>query len=147
MVNIHCCCHLCISYSRSHTFMPNIVSRVLTHWRRVTHICVSNITAIGSDSGLSPGRRKAIIRTNAGILLIEPLGTNFNEILMKIHIFSFKKIHFKMSSGKWRPFCLGLNVLSACFQCGHFGDNCSFCRSTQKRTLFFVLFLDHGRFI
>ena len=80
------------------------------NWR-VTHICVSNQTIIGSDNGLSPGRRQAIIRTNAGILLIESLGTNYNEILIDIHIFSFKKIHFKMSSGKWRPFCLGLNVL------------------------------------
>ena len=80
----------------------------------MTHICVSKLTTIGSDNGLSPGRRQAIIRTNAGILLIEPLGTNFNEILIKIHIFSFKKIHLKMSSGKWRPFCLGFNVLTHC---------------------------------
>ena len=83
----------------------------LTHWSRVTHICVSNIAIIGSDNGLSPGRRQAIIWTNAGILLIGPLGTNFNEILIKIYAFSFKKMHLKMSSGKRRPFCLGLNVL------------------------------------
>ena len=30
---------------------------ILTHWRRVTHICVSNLGIIGSDNGLSPGRR------------------------------------------------------------------------------------------
>ena len=42
----------------------------LTHWGRVTHICVNKLTIIGSDNGLSPGRRQAIIRTNAGILLI-----------------------------------------------------------------------------
>ena len=83
---------------------------VLTHWDRVTHICVSNLTIIGSDNGLSPCRRQAIIWTNAG-LLIGPLGTNFNEILIEIHTFSFKKMHSKMSSVKWRPFCLGLNVL------------------------------------
>ena len=83
----------------------------LTHWGRVTHICVSKLTIIGSDNGLSPGRRQAIIWTNAGILLIWPLGTNFNEILIEIHTFSFKKMHLKMSSAKWRPFCLGLNVL------------------------------------
>ena len=58
-----------------------------------------------------PGRRQAIIWTNAGILLIGPLGTNFSEILIEIQTFSFKKIDFKMSSVKWRPFCLGLNVL------------------------------------
>ena len=69
-----------------------------------------NFTIIGSDNGLSPDRRQAIIWTNAGILLIWPLGTNFSETLIEIHIFSFKKMHLKMSSGKWRPFCLGLNV-------------------------------------
>ena len=79
----------------------------------LTHICVGNLTIIGSDNGLSPGRRQAIIRTNAGILLIGPLGTNFNENLIGIHSFSFKKMHLKMSSGKWRPFCLGLKVLTS----------------------------------
>ena len=36
--------------------------------------------SIGWDSGLSPIRRQAIIWTNAGILFIGPLGTNFSEI-------------------------------------------------------------------
>ena len=85
----------------------------LTHWGQVTHICVGNLTIIGSDNGLSPGRRQAITWTNVGILLIGPLGTNFSEMLIEIHTFSFKKIHLKMSSGKWRPFCLSLNVLIA----------------------------------
>ena len=84
----------------------------LTHWGWVTHICVSKLTIIGSDNGLSPVRRQAIIWTNAGILLILPLGTNFSEILIRIKTFSFKKIHLKKSSGKCRPFCLGLNVLT-----------------------------------
>ena len=65
----------------------------LTHWGRVTHICVSKLT-------------------NAGLLLIGPLGTNFSEILVEIITFSFKKMHLKVSSGKWWPSCLGLNVLS-----------------------------------
>ena len=51
---------------------------VLTHWGRVTHICVNELTIIGSDNGLSPGRHQAIIWNNAGLLLIEPLGTNFS---------------------------------------------------------------------
>ena len=83
----------------------------LTHWGRVTHICVGKLTIIGSDNGLSPGRRQAIIWTNAGILLIRPLGTNFSEILIAIETFSFKKMHLKISSAKWRSFCLGFNVL------------------------------------
>ena len=173
----------------------------------MTHICVSKLTIIGSDNGLSPGRRQAIIWTNdnilvraaqfsfrpadflplhfglnfrnpsyiyiracciiyicslyhsvhkftvnnpdlciigleifnwkdwfdnllchlvrpwrtsppspplcaALILVIEPLGTNFSEISIEINTFSFKKMPLKMSSGKWRPFCLGLNVLT-----------------------------------
>ena len=75
------------------------------------HIYVGNLTIIDSDNGLSPGRRQAITCTNVGILLIGPLATNCGEMLIEIHTFSFKKIHLKMSTGKWRPFCLGLNVL------------------------------------
>ena len=83
---------------------------VLTHWGRVTHIYASDLTSIDSDNGLSSGRRQAIIRTNAGILLIWPLGITFSEILIEIHIFSFKKMRSKMSSARRRPFCLGFNV-------------------------------------
>ena len=97
-------------------------ARVLTHWGRVTHICVSKLTIIGSDNGLSPGRRQAIIRTNAGMLLIGTLGTNFSEIWIEIHAFSFKKMHLKMSSGKWRPFCLSLNVLRGIPMTGAFSE-------------------------
>ena len=78
----------------------------------MTLICVNKLTIIGSDNGLSPGRRQAIIWTNAGILLIGPLGTNFSEILIEIETFSFKKIHLKMSSAKWRLFGRGLNELT-----------------------------------
>ena len=84
----------------------------ITHWGRVTHICVGNLTIIGSDNALSPDRRQAIIWSSAGILLIRPLGTNFSEILIGIQTFSFTKMHSKMSSGKWRPFCPGLNVIT-----------------------------------
>ena len=91
------------------------VTTLLTHWGPVTHICVVKLTIIASDNGLSPGRRQAIIWTNAGILLIGHLGTNFIEILIGIQTFSFKKMHLKMSSAKWRPFCLGLNVLKLYF--------------------------------
>ena len=85
---------------------------ILIHWGWVMHICISEPNIIGSDNGLSPGRRQAIIWTNAGILLIGPLGTNFSEILIKIITFSFKKMYLKMSSAKRQPFCLGLNVLT-----------------------------------
>ena len=94
----------------------------LTHWGRVTHIRVSKLAIIGSDNGLLPGRHQAIIGSNAGILLIGPLGTNFSENVIEIYAFSFKKMHLKMSSGKWRPFCLSLNGLIDASFCG---PNCS----------------------
>ena len=80
-------------------------------WGRVTHICVGKLIIIGSDNGLSPDRRQAIIWTNSGLLSNGPLRTYFNENLIKMQQFSSKKMHVKMSSGKWRPFCFGLNVL------------------------------------
>ena len=93
--NVH---HLCLPLSS-------------THWGWVAHICVSGLSIIGSDNGLSPGRHQAIIWTNAAILSIRSLGTNFNEILIEIYMCSFKKMHWKVSSGNKRPFCLCLNVL------------------------------------
>ena len=92
-------------------WLDTIRSYILPYkWEPQYHIWVSKINIIGLADDLSPGRRQAIIWTSAGILLIGPLGTNFNEFLIEIHIFSLKKMHLKMSSGKWRPFCLGLNV-------------------------------------
>ena len=85
---------------------------MLTHWGRVTHICVSKLTIISSDNGLSPGRCQAIIWTNAGILLIGTLGTNVSDILSQIHIFLFRKMHFKRFLTAWWAFCLRLNELN-----------------------------------
>ena len=39
----------------------------LTHWGRETHICISNLTIIGLDNGVSLGRRQAIISTNVDV--------------------------------------------------------------------------------
>ena len=94
------------------SLMQRKLAVILTHWGRVTHICISKLTIIGSDNGLSPCRHQAIIWTNAGILLIGPLGTNFNEIVIEIQTVSLRKMRLKMSSAKRHPFCLGLNVLN-----------------------------------
>ena len=65
--------------------------------------------------GLSPVRRQAITWTNADLLSIRPLGTNFSEILIEIQNFSFTKIHLKVSSVKWWPFCSWVNpFVSVC---------------------------------
>ena len=64
----------------------------LTHWGRVTHICVNTLTIIGSDNDLSPRRRQAIVKTNDRILLIRAPRTSFSEILIHIHTISRKCI-------------------------------------------------------
>ena len=97
---------------------------------RDTYICISKLTIIGSDNGLSPDRRQAIIWTNAGLLLIGPLRTNFSEILIEILTFSFKKMRLKVSSAKRRPFCLGLNVLRPC----PYGDDAYIAWLTPLKT-------------
>ena len=76
------------------------------------HICVSKLSIIGSDDGLSPGQRQAIIWTNADILFIGPLGRSFSEILIEIYIFSFKKMLLNKSSAHRRSFFLFDSVLS-----------------------------------
>ena len=101
----------------------------------MTHICASRLTIIVSDNGLSPGRRQAIIWINTGIVLIGPLGTNINEILIKIATFLLKKMYLKISSGKLWPLCLGLNM----FIC-HLYDSLSCVDTEDRDTKFAWLF-------
>ena len=86
------------------------------------HINVSKLTIIGSDNGLSPGRRQVIIWTNAGISLIGPLGTNVSEILVKIYTFSFQKNAFENSVRKMTailPWPQCVNMWSASYLTCH----------------------------
>ena len=64
-------------------YIASLGHNELTHWARVTHICVSNLNIIGSDNGLSPKRHQGMIWTNTGILLIAPLGINYSEVLFE----------------------------------------------------------------
>ena len=85
----------------------------------MTHICVIDLTSIVSDNGLSPGRRQAIIRTNAGIFLIRPLGTNFREIVIEIsNIFiqenAFESVVFETAAILSRPQCANIDYV-ACY--------------------------------
>ena len=48
------------------------------------------------------------------------MGTDFGKFFVEIQTFSFKKMHLNMSSGKWWPFCLSLNVLTCVFGHGWF---------------------------
>ena len=101
-----------IWYDTHHIHTHVCMYAQLTYWGRVMPISVSKLIIIGSDNGLSPERRQAIIWTDVGILLIGPLGTNLIEILIEKHMFPFKKMYLKMSSAKWGQFCLGLNVVN-----------------------------------
>ena len=94
-------------------YLNQMKTQKQTHWGREMLICVSKLTNIGSDNGLAPGRRQAIIWTNARILLIGPLGTNFSEILIEIYTFPFKKMHLKMSTILSLPQCVKIIVLTA----------------------------------
>ena len=103
----------------------------LTQWGRVTHICVSKLTTIGSDNGLSPARRQAIIWNNAGILLNWTLGTNFSELLSEIDTFlcvwimrkCFENVVWKMAAILSRPQCV--NTLRPRQNGRHFPDDIS----------------------
>ena len=56
--------------------------------RPMTHWCVGKLIIIGSDNGLSPHRRQAIIWTNAGLLSIGPLWTHENVVCEMAFILS-----------------------------------------------------------
>ena len=83
-------------------------SYCITHWGWVKHIFVSKLTIVGSNNGLSPGRRQAIIWTNVGMLSIGPLGINFSEILIGIFIEenAFEIVVWKMAAILSRPQCV-----------------------------------------
>ena len=84
---------------------------LLTHRGRLTHICLRGLTIIGSNNGLAPGRRQAIIWTNAGILLIRTLGTTSVRSKSKfVHFQSWKCIWIIVC--EMSGICLGLTVLS-----------------------------------
>ena len=70
------------------------------------HICLSKLNIIGSDNGLSPGQRQAIIWTNARILSIRPLATNFNEFLNGIQENVLENVVCEMASILSRPQCV-----------------------------------------
>ena len=79
-------------YFNIHIQLQTFYQRIEAEW--CIYASVSYVI-IGSDNGLLPNRHQAIIWTNAGILLTGPLWKNFSEILIKIHKFSWKKMHWK----------------------------------------------------
>ena len=89
---------------------------MLTHRGRVTHIGVGNLAIIGSDNGLSPGRRQAIISTNAGVFFYLTLRDKLQWNINGNWCIFIREMYSKMSSVKYRPSYLGLNVLRQCIR-------------------------------
>ena len=90
---------------------PSLIYHILSHasWGRLTHICVSKLTIIDSDDGLSPGRRQAIIWTSAGILFIWIRNKLQWTITRNSYIFmqenAFENVLCQMSAILSRPQC------------------------------------------
>ena len=110
-------CYLCWCNVISRKWVFNLIWWLwyiycLTNLPLVLHICVGLRVSISSGNGLSPVRCQAITWTNADLLSIGPLGTNFSEIQIEIENISFMKMHVKMSSSKWRTFCYGEDELN-----------------------------------
>ena len=100
------------------------------------HICVSKLTIIGSDNGLSPGRGQAIAWTNPGILLTQTLWTNFSETLSEFHSFSFKVNAFEnvvceMASVLYWPQWVKLETVQTMCRCNYERE---YCNPTTFRT-------------
>ena len=93
----------------SHCVTADVVKLVEAEWRIYVSENLPSLVQIMACflDGAKPLSETMMVSS----LLIEPLGTNFNEISIRIQTFSFKKMHLNMLSAKLRPFCLGLNVL------------------------------------
>ena len=88
--------HLKMSSGKSLPFCLGL--NVLTHWGRVTHICVGTPTKTPSHY---LNQWWNIVNLNLRNKLKWNISLNSNI---------FIKLHLKKSSGKWQAFCLGLNV-------------------------------------
>ena len=103
-------------YARSQTYLAN--SSLNSSRQSDANMCLQIRTSLIQIMACRLSGTRAIMRTNADILSTGPSGTSFNELLIETRTFSCKKIHLKMSSANWRPFCL--NVLSCISATGIF---------------------------
>ena len=83
---------------------------LMSHSGRLTHICVSKLTLIGSDKAWHLVGTKPLSELMLGYCWLDPQEQNSAKFNQNSYII-IKKIHLKMSSWYWWPFCLGLNVI------------------------------------
>ena len=84
----------------------------LTHWGRATHICVSKLIIIGSDNGLSPVRRQAIVWTMQCWNIVnwklrdKLQWKSKRNSYISIHENAFQNVVWKMAAILSRPQCV-----------------------------------------
>ena len=89
----------------------------LTHWNRVTHICVSkHIGHHWFSQWLVACSAPSHYLNKCWGIFNWTLQTNFSKIWIEIQAFSLNRMHFKLPSAKRRSFCFGLKVLNETFQ-------------------------------
>ena len=92
---------------------PSISQAIVSvNWGRVTHICVSKLCHHLSRRWLVACSAPSHHLGQSWLIVNWILCINFSEILIERQTFSLKKTYLKISSAKWRPSCLGLNVLT-----------------------------------
>ena len=105
---------------------------VLTYWGRVTHLCVSKIVSLGSGYGISPGRCQAIFWTNVFCMVNwtvwEKRSGNFQSKSTHIYL---SNVHLKLSSAKWWPCCLVLNLWTNRGWVTHMCEKTGYCSVQQ----------------
>ena len=78
------------------------------------HICVNKLTSLVQIMACRLDGAKPLSEPMLEYCWLGPWEQTSppSEILIEIRPFSFKRMHWKMSSEKWCPFCLRLNVLN-----------------------------------
>ena len=89
------------------------------------HICIGNLTVIGSDNGLSPHQCQAVIWTNPGILLNGPLGRNFEQWHFNKNSYIFIQDNsFENVICKMVPILSRLQCVNTCLCLMAYGGSC-----------------------
>ena len=120
--------NICIHSSEPNTC--NIQLFAVIMWSNITYYCIrhcwdtciSNIRFCTYNRHPTPSFGVSIVRifnkidriiwANVDWLLIGLLGSSFNKIWITIKQFWYTKTNLKMSSAKWGPFCLGINMFN-----------------------------------
>ena len=110
---------ICVVVTLTHTGLPvcaigtagtwfhilkSIKDGILTLWGRARHTCVSKLPSLVQIMAC-PAPSHYL--NQCWIIVNWSLGKKFNEILIEINTFSFKKMHLKMYPSEWRTFLPG----------------------------------------